>query len=113
MEFIQVSQTANDSGSVDVYSDISTVILPMETKVVSTGIKIKIPDGVCGFISSIPGVAIKNKIIVHNLPVDTGHDVCVIMTNLSNKPYAIRPGYKIAQMTLLNISKVNIVEQWH
>lgn len=68
---------------------------------IPTGLKVKLPKGTYMQICSRSGLAIKSGIFVGNAPgiVDenfTG-EICVILYNISDEPFEIKQGDRIAQ----------------
>ena len=75
---------------------------PMQRFLVPTGLYMEIPEGYEGQVRPRSGLAIKSGITVLNSPgtVDADYrgQVCVILINLSDKPFVINSGDRIAQM---------------
>lgn len=75
---------------------------PMQRGLVPTGLYMEIPEGYEGQVRPRSGLAIKSGISVLNSPgtVDADYrgQVCVILINLSDKPFTINSGDRIAQM---------------
>lgn len=83
---------------------------------IPTGIKVRIPDGYELQIRSRSGLAIKQGVFTLNSPgtIDAGYtgEICVILCNLSDEPFEIKQGDKIAQAVLNKIEQIewNIVD---
>lgn len=79
------------------------VVYAMETKRIHTGLRVAIPDGYEMQIRSRSGLA-RNGIIVTNSPatIDSGFrgEIGVLLTNLSDKPFNVAPGMRIAQAVI-------------
>ena len=79
------------------------VVYAMETKRIQTGLRVAIPDGYEMQIRSRSGLASKG-VIVTNSPgtVDSSFrgEICVLLTNLSDKPFNVSPGMRIAQAVI-------------
>lgn len=94
------------SAGMDLRADISEPIelLPLERKLISTGIYIELPQGFEAQIRPRSGLAINHGITMLNTPgtidADYRGEIKVIAINLSSKPYQINPGDKIAQMII-------------
>lgn len=86
----------------DLYSCDSQVILPGRRGVISTGISIGLPEGTYGRIAPRSGLAVKNGIDVGAGVVDPDYtgEVKVLLYNFDDKPFAVKPGYRIAQLIL-------------
>ncbi len=103
------------SAGMDLRADIkdgaSIVLLPMDRKLIPTGIYIQLPIGTEVQIRPRSGLAIKQGITVLNTPgaIDSDYrgEIKVILINLSTEQYTIKNGDKIAQMV---ISKHETIE---
>jgi dUTP pyrophosphatase len=76
----------------------------LERKIISTGLKIELPEGYEAQIRPRSGLAAKQGITVLNSPgtidADYRGDIGVILVNLSDKTVTINPGERIAQMVI-------------
>ncbi len=101
---------AGDAG-MDLYSIEETTIEPFTWKKIGTGLAMQLPKGTEGQVRSKSGIALKNGVFVLNTPgtVDENYrgEVCVILYNLSNQPFEIKKGQKIAQLVINEICYVN------
>jgi len=99
-----------DAG-LDLFSSIDFVLEEGQVEAIPTGIKVAIPDGYVGLVWDKSGVSLR---AVHRLAgvIDSGYrgEVKVVMINLSEKPFAIEKGMKIAQMLVQPITIVHVVE---
>jgi dUTP pyrophosphatase len=99
-----------DAG-LDLFSSIDFVLDKGQVEAIPSGIKVAIPDGFVGLIWDKSGVSLKG---VHRLAgvIDSGYrgEVKVVMINLSDKPFTIQKGMKIAQMLVQPITMVRVVE---
>ncbi|MEE8605787.1 MAG: dUTP diphosphatase [Candidatus Aminicenantaceae bacterium] len=99
-----------DAG-LDLFSSIDFVLEKGQVEAIPSGVKVAIPDGYVGLIWDKSGVSLKG---VHRLAgvIDSGYrgEVKVVMINLSDKPFAIDKGMKIAQMLVQPITMVCVVE---
>jgi len=99
-----------DAG-LDLFSSIDYVLEKGQVEAIPSGIKVAIPDGFVGLVWDKSGVSLKG---VHRLAgvIDSGYrgEVKVVMINLSDKPFAIDKGMKIAQMLVQPITMVRVVE---
>lgn len=81
---------------------------------VPTGIKVALPFNIEMQIRSRSGLALKHGVIVLNTPgtVDADYrgEVCVILHNISDIPYTINPGERIAQAVLANYVRGRTIE---
>lgn len=94
------------SAGVDLTANIEdTVYLnPFERVLIPTGLFVALPEGTELQIRPRSGLALKHGITVCNTPgtvdADYRNEVKVILINLSNETYALRPGERIAQAVL-------------
>lgn len=97
------------SSGVDLFSaeEHEISIKPNEIKLISTGIKIDIPDGYEGQVRPRSGLAVKHGITVLNSPGTIDSDyrgiVKVILINLGGKEFSIQRGDRIAQLVIQKI----------
>ncbi len=97
-----------DAG-MDLYSAEEYLLKPMERKLVGTGIKIEIPHGYEAQIRPKSGLAIEHGISHANSigTIDSGYrgEIRIPLINLSDKPYRIEKGKKIAQMVFAKVEE--------
>jgi dUTP pyrophosphatase len=83
---------------------------PLERALVPTGLFIALPDGTEAQVRPRSGLAAKFGISVLNAPgtidADYRGEVKVILVNLSNEPFVVNPGERIAQMVVARYEKV-------
>lgn len=114
-EGVELPRYANvgDAG-MDVRAAEDVEIKPLETKVVSTGLKMVIPEGYEIQIRPRSGMSLKTGLRVANAPgtIDSGYrgEVGVILTNTSNQEYYIKKGDRIAQMVMCRYVGMEIRE---
>lgn len=86
----------------------------MQRALVPTGLYMEIPEGYEGQVRPRSGLAIKSGITVLNTPgtVDADYrgQVCVILINLSDKPFVINSGDRIAQMVFAKCEQAEPVQ---
>lgn len=99
--------------------DLSAVeevsLKPGQRALVATGIAVAIPKGYAGFVQPRSGKAIQSGLGVLNSPglIDSGYrgEVKVILVNLDlEETIDIRRGDKIAQLVILQIPHVEVIE---
>ncbi|MBP1639679.1 MAG: deoxyuridine 5'-triphosphate nucleotidohydrolase [Bacteroidetes bacterium] len=94
------------SAGVDLRANLaeSVTMLPLERKLIPTGLFIELPEGYEAQIRPRSGLAIKKGITVLNSPgtidADYRGEICVILINLSNEPFVIEDGERICQMVI-------------
>ncbi|BET34797.1 MULTISPECIES: dUTP diphosphatase [Wolbachia] len=100
------------SAGMDLYAalDDSIILNPLERLLIPTGIVIAIPNGFEGQVRPRSGLAAKHGITVLNSPgtIDSDYrgEVKVCLINLSNQPYEIKRGERIAQILITPVSQV-------
>ena len=80
------------------------VLQPLGRAMVPTGLYLEIPAGYEVQVRPRSGLAAKKGITVLNAPgtidADYRGEVCVILVNLSNEPFTIEKGERVAQLVL-------------
>ena len=83
---------------------------PLQRALVPTGLFMALPEGYEAQVRPRSGLAIKKGITVLNSPgtidADYRGEVCVILGNLSNEPFTITDGERIAQMVIARHEQV-------
>jgi dUTP pyrophosphatase len=94
--------------------DAPVTLHPMERRLIPTGLHIALPEGYEAQVRPRSGLAIKKGITVLNTPgtidADYRGEVCVILVNLSNEPFVINDGERIAQMIIAKHEQPQLVE---
>lgn len=84
--------------------DAPVVLQPLQRTLVPTGLFIALPAGFEAQVRPRSGLAIKHGITVLNSPgtidADYRGEICVILANLSDQPFIINDGERIAQMVI-------------
>ena len=97
-----------DSG-VDLYAAEEHLLKPMERKLISTGIKIALPQGYEAQVRPKSGLAIEHGISHANCigTIDSSYrgEIKIPMINLGDKPYKIGKGKKIGQMVFAKVEE--------
>lgn len=94
------------AAGVDLRANIETPITlkPLERTLVKTGLFIELPVGYEAQVRPRSGLAYKNGITVLNSPgtidADYRGEVGIILVNLSNEPFVIENGERIAQLVI-------------
>lgn len=94
------------SAGVDLRANLETpiVLQPLQRTLVPTGLFIALPVGFEAQVRPRSGLAIKHGITVLNSPgtidADYRGEICVILVNLSDQPFTINDGERIAQMVI-------------
>ena len=102
------------SAGLDLKANLSEPVTlgPLERTLVPTGLYIALPAGYEAQVRPRSGLAAKHGITVLNSPgtidADYRGEVCVILVNLSQTPFEIVPGERIAQLVVASFEQV----QW-
>ena len=94
------------SAGVDLRANLESPIIlePMQRRLVPTGLFIALPPGFEAQVRPRSGLALKHGLTVLNSPgtidADYRGEVCVILANLSEEPFVINDGERIAQMVI-------------
>lgn len=94
------------AAGMDVRADLSEPITlePLQRAMVPTGLFLEIPVGYEVQVRPRSGLAAKKGVTVLNTPgtidADYRGEVKVILVNLSNEPFVVEPGERIAQLVL-------------
>ncbi len=96
------------------FIDESITLQPLERTIVKTGLFIELPIGYEAQVRPRSGLAAKKGITVLNAPgtidADYRGEVGVILVNLSNEPFTIENGERIAQMVIAKHERTEWIE---
>lgn len=104
-----------DSSGLDLYANIDTSITlnPLERVLIPNGIWLAIPKGFEAQVRPRSGLALKHGITVLNTPGTIDSDfrgqIQTIIVNLSNQPYTINPGDRIAQIVFAKVEHAEFI----
>lgn len=94
--------------------DEPVTIRPMERTLIPTGLYIELPIGYEAQVRPRSGLAIKHGITVLNTPgtidADYRGEVKVILVNLSNEPFKVNDGERIAQMIISKHVQAHLIQ---
>ena len=92
--------------------DESYELKPLERHMFRTGIYLGIPDGYECQVRPRSGLALKYGITVLNMPgtidADYRGEICVILVNLSDTPFTVHDGDRIAQIVFSKYEKCSL-----
>ena len=97
--------TAQSAG-MDLRANLSVAVTlrPLERRLIPTGLHIALPAGYEAQVRPRSGLALKKGITVLNTPgtidADYRGEICVILVNISDQPFEVVPGERIAQMVI-------------
>lgn len=90
------------------------VLQPLQRALIPTGLYMALPAGYEAQVRPRSGLALKSGITVLNTPgtidADYRGEVCVILINLSDQPFTINDGDRIAQMVIARHEQPDIIE---
>ncbi|MBR1731224.1 MAG: dUTP diphosphatase [Ruminococcus sp.] len=108
--------TAGSAG-MDLYAciDGDITINPGDLKIIPTGIAIALPDNSCvAYLYARSGLGVKHGICLSNgvgvIDSDYRGEVCVGLCNVSNEPYTVTAGERVAQMVISPVIIPDLVE---
>lgn len=93
--------------------DSETVVRPGERKLISTGIRLAIPEGYEGQVRPRSGLALRHGISMVNAPGTIDSDyrgvVQIILINHGQEPFTIQRGDRIAQLIITPVLRATLV----
>jgi len=101
------------SAGLDLRADLeqSLMLKPLERVLVPTGLYIELPEGYEAQVRPRSGLAIKHGISLVNTPgtIDPDYrgEIKVILVNLSDMPFTLEPGERIAQMVIARFEHIS------
>jgi dUTP pyrophosphatase len=101
------------SAGMDLRADIQEPVelKPLQRKLLGTSLFIELPEGHEAQIRPRSGLALKHGLTVLNSPgtidADYRGEIKILLINLSDQPYTVQPGERIAQMIVSRHEKVN------
>ncbi|MBQ7490218.1 MAG: dUTP diphosphatase [Bacteroidales bacterium] len=102
------------AAGLDLYADLDepVTLQPFERQLIPTGLYIELPEGYEAQIRSRSGLALKHGVSVLNAPgtIDSDYrgEIKVILINLSNEPFTVNDGERIAQMVVAKYEKIEL-----
>lgn len=117
--FILPEYATEHSAGMDIRADIKETITiePLKRVLVPTGLYIELPEGFEAQIRPRSGLAVKHGIGIVNSPgtidADYRGEIKVILVNLSDTPFVLNPGERVAQMIIAKHERItwNLVEE--
>ncbi len=101
------------SAGMDLKANIKETIIiePLKRELVPTGLFIELPEGFEAQIRPRSGLAAKHGVGIVNSPgtidADYRGEIKIILVNLSDTPFVLNPGERIAQMIIAKYERVN------
>ena len=94
--------------------DTSITLLPMERRLIPTGLRIALPQGYEAQVRPRSGLALKHGITLLNTPgtidADYRGEIGIILVNLSTEPFSIADGDRIAQLVIARYEQAEWAE---
>lgn len=108
---LPVKAHATDSGF-DLFASETVIIPPRETRLISTGIAIKLPDGYEAQVRPRSGVTSKTKLRVQLGTIDQEYtgEIGIIVDNIADFGHAFPEGFKLAQLVFQELPQVQAYE---
>ena len=99
---------STDAGA-DLKSPIDTIVLPLGSIVIDTGVHIELPNGTAGFLKSKSGLNCKHSLVGEGV-IDAGYtgSIVVKLYNHGTTDYIINAGDKISQIVFLPIPEIKL-----
>jgi dUTP pyrophosphatase len=98
----------------DIYADEDIVIEPGQTRAVSTGLALAIPDGFVVHVYARSGLSLKTGLRLANSVgiIDAGYrdELKILCWNTGNEPIVIEKGMRIAQMDIMQSPAIEFQE---
>jgi len=114
-EFLPRRANPTDAGA-DLMSTENLEIYPGEQKLVGTGVSVKIPEGYAGFVFNRSSQGKKGITMPHSVGVidaDYRGEIKVLLKNISEDPYKIQRGDRIAQLVLVPVLLPEFTDIWN
>lgn len=108
-------ETAQAAG-LDLRADIEGewTLQPLERRAVPTGLALALPEGYEAQVRPRSGLALRHGVTVLNAPgtVDADYrgEVQVVLINLSQEPFTLRRGERIAQLVVAAVEQARVEE---
>ncbi len=101
------------SAGMDLRANIETplTLKPLERKLIPTGLHIALPNGYEAQVRPRSGLALKKGVTVLNSPgtidADYRGEIGVVLINLSQEPFVVEDGERIAQLVIARYEQVD------
>ncbi len=99
------------SAGADLFSNEDITLKPGERHLISTGIRVEIPEGYVGLIWPRSGIAVRNGIDTMAGVIDSDYrgEVKVLIINHGGEPFKIEKGFKIAQLLIQKVERAKFI----
>lgn len=107
-------ETAGSAGmDLRAYLQEEVTLKPLERKLIPTGLYIELPEGYEAQLRPRSGLAFKHGISLPNTPATIDSDyrgeIKIALINLSNEPFVVKSGERIAQMVIARYEKIQLI----
>ena len=108
--------STTQSAGMDLRAFITEPIIlgALDRALIPTGLYIEMPESYEAQVRPRSGLAIKHGVTVLNSPgtidADYRGEICVELVNISNKPYTVEPGERIAQLVFNKYEQAEFIE---
>ena len=108
--------STTQSAGMDLRAFITEPIIlgALDRALIPTGLYIEMPEDYEAQVRPRSGLAIKYGVTVLNSPgtidADYRGEICVELVNISNKPYTVEPGERIAQLVFNKYEQAEFIE---
>lgn len=101
----------NDAGA-DVYSTVSTILLPGTTTKIPLGFGLELPDGYAAYVFPRSGLS-AHGIVCELPPIDSGYrgEIHAIVSNVGSNHYALGKGDRIGQLVITPVVIADFVTE--
>lgn len=103
-----------DAG-LDLYARKGAVIVPKQSATFDTGVCVELPHGCYGKIESKSGLNVNHSVVCCGGVIDEPYrgSICVKLYNLSDIPYIVEAGNKIAQLVIMHyvVPDITLVDE--
>jgi dUTP pyrophosphatase len=109
-----LAYATDNSAGLDLHANLKDIISlnPLQRVLIPTGLHIELPVGYEAMVRPRSGLALKHGITVLNTPgtidADYRGEIGVILVNLGNEDYTIKPGDRIAQMVINKYEHITV-----
>ncbi len=108
-------QTLQSAGlDVRAHLEAPVVIAPLKRAMIPTGLYVELPEGYEMQVRPRSGLAAKHGVSVLNTPgtidADYRGEIKIILVNLSDEPFTVEPGERIAQLVVARYTRIEWIE---
>ncbi len=104
------------AAGLDLLADVPEPVTlgPLERALIPTGLAMELPAGFEAQVRPRSGLALKHGVTCLNSPgtidADYRGEVKVLLVNLSNEPFTLRRGDRVAQLVVAAVTRADLVE---